>query len=69
MSEIALKTVERILRDAGAKRVSKSAAIEFADFLEMFASRLAKDAAELAEHSGRKTVTEEDVLLARKRMG
>ena len=63
-----LKTVERVLREAGAKRVSKEASAEFAEYLEKFTRVIAKDALELAEHSGRKTVTERDILLARKRL-
>ncbi|RLJ09969.1 MAG: histone [Candidatus Aenigmatarchaeota archaeon] len=63
-----LKTVERILREAGAVRVSRSASQELAAFLERFVSKLSKEAFEIAEHSGRKTVTDSDILLARKRL-
>ena len=67
MSELPLKAVERILKEAGAKRVSVSATAEFAKFLERFAAELAREAGELARHSGRKTVTDSDILLAKKR--
>jgi histone H3/H4 len=66
MAVLPLKAVERILRKAGAKRVSKGAAEEFSKFLEEFAGEIARDAAELAQHSGRVTVTEQDVLMVRK---
>jgi histone H3/H4 len=61
-----LKAVERILRRAGAKRVSKGAAEEFSKYLEEFSAEIARDAGQLAQHSGRITVTEEDVQMVRK---
>ena len=67
MGEIPLAPVERILRKAGAHRVSKSAAKEFAIVLEDIASDLAAEAASLARHAGRKTVTEDDIKLAKRR--
>jgi histone H3/H4 len=66
MSAIPLKAAERILRRAGAKRVSKAASEEFSKFLEEFAAEIARDASQLAQHSGRVTVTEQDVLMVRK---
>ena len=66
MAALPLKAVERILRKAGAKRVSKAASEEFAKYLEELAGGIASDAAQLAEHSGRVTVTEQDVLMVRK---
>ena len=66
MSAIPLKAAERILRKAGAKRVSKGASEEFSKFLEEFAGEIAQDAAQLAQHSGRITVTEQDVVMVRK---
>ncbi len=66
MPILPLKAVERMLRKAGAKRVSKGASEEFSKFLEEFAGEIARDAAELAQHSGRVTVTEQDVLMVRK---
>lgn len=66
MPALPLKAVERILRKAGAKRVSKGASEEFSKFLEEFAGEIAADAAQLAQHSGRVTVTEQDVLMVRK---
>ena len=66
MSAIPLKAAERILRKAGAKRVSKAASEEFSKFLEELAGGIARDAAQLAQHSGRVTVTEQDVLMVRK---
>lgn len=66
--ELPLKTVERILKNAGAARVSKDATQTFAEFLENLAFNICKDAKELAELSGKKTVRASDVLMAKKRM-
>ncbi len=66
--KLPLKTVERILREAGAKRVSKSATQAFAKYLEQLTTQIAEEAGGLAEHSGRKTITEKDIQLAKKRV-
>lgn len=67
-ASLPLKTIERVLREAGAKRVAKPATKEFAKYLEGLTAELAKEAGALAEHSGRKTISEKDVKLARKRI-
>jgi len=59
-----LAPFERILKDSGAKRVSKSAMKEFAMVVEEIADKIAIDATKLAKHAGRKTVTGEDIRLA-----
>lgn len=67
-AKLPLKTIERVLRDAGAKRVARPATQEFAKYLENLTAEVSKEAGDLAEHSGRKTITEKDMNLARKRM-
>ena len=69
VAKLPLKTVERLLRDYGAKRVSKDATKAFAKYLEELTSHIAMEAGDLAEHSGRKTITEKDISLAKKRIG
>jgi histone H3/H4 len=59
-----LAPFERILKDAGAKRVSKTAMKEFALMVEEIADKIAIDATKLAKHAGRKTVTGDDIRLA-----
>ncbi len=54
----------RILISSGAKRVSAGAADAFVEVLEERAKRISAKAFELAKHSGRKTIHEEDIKLA-----
>jgi DNA-binding protein len=68
MANIPLATVERMLRDAGAKRVSKEATRAFADYIEKITQAISSEAGEFADHFGRKTITEKDANLARKRL-
>jgi histone H3/H4 len=61
-----LAPFERILKDAGAKRVSKSAMKEFAIVIERLADEIALDSVKFAKHAGRKTVTSDDIRLVKK---
>ena len=65
--ELPLAALERILKKAGAGRISTKATEEFARMLEDYAAGLAAEAAAFAEHANRNTVLEEDVMLAKKR--
>ena len=56
--------VERIVRKAGADRVSEDAGIELARVLEEYGLELSKEAISLARHAKRTTVKEEDIRLA-----
>ena len=58
------QAAKRMLREAGAKRVSDSAADELAEAINKFAYTLAKKAVKLASHAKRATVKSEDVELA-----
>ena len=66
--ELPLAPLERVLRRAGAKRVSKSAVREFAAVIADYAHDLSAEAATLAKHAGRKTIIDADVRMARRRM-
>ena len=59
----------RILLDHGAHRVSKEAMYYFGDILESYATEIAKKAAIIAHHSGRKTVKAKDLRLVVKEKG
>jgi len=56
--------VGRLIRSAGADRVSESAGIALAEILEEYGLEISIEAIKLAEHAHRKTVKEEDIKLA-----
>ncbi|MFX0015031.1 MAG: histone family protein [Promethearchaeota archaeon] len=64
MSGFAHARVEKIIRNAGAFRVSADAINRLNEILTDYATNLAKYAVEIARHSGRKTVKESDIKLA-----
>ena len=66
MREIAKAPMERILKNAGAERVSERAAERFAEVVEELAMEIGVGAVRLANHAGRKTVKRDDIQLARK---
>lgn len=63
--EFSLADMKRILKEAGAPRVSKKAALELGEVLEMYAGYISEDAAGRAQEQGRKTVRKEDVMQAK----
>ena len=58
--------VARILLNVGAKRISADAVDVFADVIADIAETIGKRAAEIARHSGRKTIQEGDIRIASK---
>jgi len=54
----------RLIKKAGAKRVSEGAAKVLAEILEAEGKNIAVRAGEFAEHTGRRTIREVDIRLA-----
>jgi len=65
-SELGLSAMYRILKKSGAQRVSDESAVELRRVIEEIAEAIAKNAIDMANHAGRKTVKTEDVKLASK---
>lgn len=61
-----LEPLRRLIKHAGAERVSDDAAAALGTALENKTSAIVTEAAKIASHSGRQTVMAEDVKLARK---
>jgi len=61
MAELPIAPVTRIVRKAGAERVSEDASQELARLLEDYGTKIARKAVSLAKHAGRKKVKREDV--------
>ena len=58
--------MDKIMREGGALRVSDDAKAALAEVLEAKALEISTEAKKLAEHAGRKTITEKDIHLANK---
>lgn len=63
---IPLAAMEKIMKKAGAERVSDKSKVTLKNVLEEIAEEIAADAVKLAMHAGRKTVKAGDIKLAAK---
>ncbi|HLD15650.1 MAG TPA: histone family protein [Candidatus Nanoarchaeia archaeon] len=63
-SIIPLAAMEKLLKKAGASRVSEDAKMALKDVLENFGLKIGAKSMTLAQHSGRKTVKAVDIKLA-----
>ncbi|MFX0137926.1 MAG: histone family protein [Candidatus Hodarchaeota archaeon] len=64
MAGFANARVEKLIKSAGAQRVSADAIKKLNEVLTERGTEIAKYAVELARHNGRKTVKESDIKLA-----
>lgn len=63
-NELPRAPIDRLVRKAGAGRVSAEAAESLRDILQDLGVNLGKAAVEFARHAKRKTIHEEDIKLA-----
>ncbi len=68
MSEIPKAPIARIIKDAGAERVSEDAKAELAAYVEEVAREVAVEANKVAKIAKRKTIKADDIKLAIKNL-
>ena len=68
MSEIPKAPIARIIKEAGAERVSEDAKAELAAYVEEVARNVDKEATQVAKIAKRKTIKADDIKLAIKNL-
>lgn len=63
-NEIKVAPMHKLIKRAGAERVSEESAIALGEALEEIGIKVAKEAIDFAKHAGRKTVKARDVEIA-----
>ena len=66
MGILPLAAMEKLIKKAGAPRVSEDAKTALKEVLEDYAANICEKATRIAQHSGRKTVKSGDIKLATK---
>ena len=60
-----LSALENLMKSKGAERVSEDAKVELKKILENYLYDLSLKASKISSHSGRKTITKGDLLIAK----
>ena len=66
--EISVAPMHRLIKKAGADRVSEEATKELAKVLEALGVKIAKEALDYAVHAKRKTIKAEDIEIATRKV-
>jgi len=64
MTELSQAAVERIIKKAGAERVSTDATEALSQLMEEYGTFIAKEAKKMSDHAGRKTLRGDDIRMA-----
>ena len=64
MTELSRAAIERIIKKAGADRISADATETLAALMEEYGVFLAKEAKKMSDHAGRKTLRGSDIQIA-----
>ncbi|MCK9590778.1 MAG: NFYB/HAP3 family transcription factor subunit [Methanoregula sp.] len=64
MTELSHSAVERLMKKAGAERVSGDATETLIVLMEEYAISLAREAKKMSDHAGRKTLRGSDIRMA-----
>ncbi|HVN73959.1 MAG TPA: histone [Methanoregula sp.] len=64
MTELSQAAVERIIKKAGAERVSADATEALSQLMEEYGIFIAKEAKKMSDHAGRKTMRGSDIQMA-----
>ena len=65
---IKIAPMHKLIKRAGAARVSEESAIALSEILEEVGLKVAKEAIDFARHAGRKTVKARDIKIAAEKM-
>jgi len=66
--ELGLSAMYRIIKKSGGQRISEDAAEELRRILEALGMKIARQAVDLGNHAGRRTIKAEDITLAAKNL-
>jgi DNA-binding protein len=64
MGELAIASIDRIIRKSSGLRVSDNASKVLSEYLEEVGMKIAQEASLYSKHAGRKTITDGDIKLA-----